>query len=126
VPVAPVKPKLKVPGTERLTLKYDETLLNFAFNFSLRCYIMEGAEDAKRRAAAAGSGSGAAADAAADAAAAAATAAATESAAAAVRSAEDKALTWEAAKDRSATRASALLVGPDKRCSPCHTSQLKL
>jgi hypothetical protein len=32
---------LKAPGTQRLMLKYGESLLNFAFNFNLRHYIME-------------------------------------------------------------------------------------
>ena len=36
VQVDPIKPTLKVPGTERLKLKYHETLSTFAFKFSLR------------------------------------------------------------------------------------------
>ena len=36
--VEPIKPKLKLPGTKRLNLKYDEPLSNFAFNFKLRRY----------------------------------------------------------------------------------------
>ena len=36
VQVDPMKPVLKAPGTERLMLKYDEPLSNFALNFSLR------------------------------------------------------------------------------------------
>ena len=31
-------PRLKPPGTKRLTLKCDESLSNFAFNFNLRHY----------------------------------------------------------------------------------------
>jgi len=38
VQVDPIKPTLKAPGTERLKLKCDEPLLNFAFNFNLRRY----------------------------------------------------------------------------------------
>jgi len=34
-----MKPKLKAPGTKRLTLKCDEPLSNFAFKFNLRRYI---------------------------------------------------------------------------------------
>ena len=37
--VDPIKPKLKLPGTKRLKLKYDELPSNFAFNFSLRRYM---------------------------------------------------------------------------------------
>jgi hypothetical protein len=35
-----MKPKIKAPGTNLLTLKYDEPLSNFAFNFNLRHYSM--------------------------------------------------------------------------------------
>ena len=38
VQIKPMKPTLKAPGTERLTLKYDEPLSNFAFKFNLRRY----------------------------------------------------------------------------------------
>ena len=38
VQVDPIKPKLKAPGTKRLTPKYDERLSNFAFKFKLRRY----------------------------------------------------------------------------------------
>jgi hypothetical protein len=38
VQVDPIKPTLKVPGTKRLKLKYDEPILSFAFNLSLRRY----------------------------------------------------------------------------------------
>jgi hypothetical protein len=34
-----MKPTLKVPGTKRLKLKYDEPLSKFAFTFNLRRYI---------------------------------------------------------------------------------------
>jgi len=36
VQVDPVKSTLKAPGTQRLKLKHDETLSNFAFKFDLR------------------------------------------------------------------------------------------
>ena len=36
--VDPIKPTLQPPGTERLRLKYDESLSNFAFKFNLRRY----------------------------------------------------------------------------------------
>ena len=36
--VDPIKPTLKAPGSERLKLKYDEPLSNFAFNIYLRRY----------------------------------------------------------------------------------------
>jgi len=36
-----MKPALKAPGTERLKLKHDEPLSNFAFKFNLRRYSME-------------------------------------------------------------------------------------
>ena len=36
--VDPIKPKLIAPGTNLLTLKYDETLSTFAFNLYLRPY----------------------------------------------------------------------------------------
>ena len=35
----PMKPKLKAPGPKCLTLKCDEQLSIFAFNFNLRRYI---------------------------------------------------------------------------------------
>jgi superfamily II DNA/RNA helicase len=35
---------LKAPGTERVELKYDEPLLNFALKFNLRCYILDEAD----------------------------------------------------------------------------------
>ena len=38
--VDPVKPKLKLPRTQRLKLKRDEPLSNFAFKFNLRRYIV--------------------------------------------------------------------------------------
>jgi hypothetical protein len=38
VQVDPIKPELKPPGTERLTLKCDKLLSSFAFNFNLRRY----------------------------------------------------------------------------------------
>jgi len=38
VQVDPIKPTLKPPGTERLNLKCDILLLNFAFKFNLRRY----------------------------------------------------------------------------------------
>ena len=38
VQVDPFKPTLKAPGTERLKLKHDEPLSDFAFNFKLRRY----------------------------------------------------------------------------------------
>ena len=40
VPVDPIKPTLKAPGTKRLKLKYDKPLSSFAFNFDLRRYIL--------------------------------------------------------------------------------------
>ena len=36
--VAPIKPTLKAPGTERLTLKNDKLLSNFGFTFNSRRY----------------------------------------------------------------------------------------
>ena len=36
--VEPMKPVLKAPGIERLKLKHDRPLSNFAFNFNLRRY----------------------------------------------------------------------------------------
>jgi hypothetical protein len=42
VQVEPMKPKLKPPGTERLTLERDELLSNFAFKFNLCRYSSEG------------------------------------------------------------------------------------
>jgi hypothetical protein len=38
VQVDPIKPNLKLPGTKRLTLKCDEQLSHFAFEFNLRRY----------------------------------------------------------------------------------------
>jgi len=38
VQVDPIKPTLKVPGTKRLKLKYDEHVSDFAFKFNLRRY----------------------------------------------------------------------------------------
>ena len=38
---APIKTKLKAPGTKRLKLKYDDVLSNFVFDFTLRRYIKE-------------------------------------------------------------------------------------
>jgi len=40
--VEPIQPKLKLPGIERLKLKCDEPLSNFAFNFRLRRYTLVG------------------------------------------------------------------------------------
>jgi hypothetical protein len=40
VQVDPIKPTLKAPGNKLLKLKYDEPLLNFAFNSNLRHYDM--------------------------------------------------------------------------------------
>jgi aspartyl-tRNA synthetase len=39
VQVDPIKPMLKAPGSERLKLKCDDMLSNFAFNFNLRRFI---------------------------------------------------------------------------------------
>ena len=36
--VDPIKPTLKASGYDRLKLKFDDPLLNCAFNFNLRCY----------------------------------------------------------------------------------------
>jgi hypothetical protein len=36
-----MKPTLKAPGSERLKLKYDDLLSNFAFNCNLRHYSMD-------------------------------------------------------------------------------------
>jgi len=38
--VDPIKPKLKLPGTKRLKLKYDVPLSNFAFKFNLRRFTL--------------------------------------------------------------------------------------
>ena len=38
VQVGPMKPTLKAPGTKRLKVDYDETLLNLAFKFKLCRY----------------------------------------------------------------------------------------
>ena len=43
--VDPIKPTLKAPGTERLKLKCDEPLSNFAFKFNLRRYLQQLAVD---------------------------------------------------------------------------------
>ena len=40
--VDPIKLVLKAPGTNLLTLKYDEPLLTFALNFTLCRYIVVG------------------------------------------------------------------------------------
>ena len=40
VQAAPIKPKLKVPGTKRLNPKGDGFLSSFAFNFNFRRYIL--------------------------------------------------------------------------------------
>ena len=48
--VDPIKPTLKPPGTQRLKLKYDEVLSNFAFKFNLRRYNEERAEACTREA----------------------------------------------------------------------------
>jgi hypothetical protein len=45
VQVDPIKPTFKPPGTERLTLKYDELLSSFAFNFNLRRYTLDDDQD---------------------------------------------------------------------------------
>ena len=39
VQVYPIKSTLKVPGTKRVQLKFDESLSNFAFKINLRRYI---------------------------------------------------------------------------------------
>jgi len=43
VQVDAMKSKLQAPGRKRVTLKRDEALSNFAFNFNLRCYTEEAA-----------------------------------------------------------------------------------
>jgi len=49
----PIKPKLKPPGTNLLTLKHDELLSNFAFKFNLRRHSLAstacGAADCQAR-----------------------------------------------------------------------------
>ena len=40
VQVDSIKPTLKVPGTERLKLKYDEPPSNLAFKINLRWYTV--------------------------------------------------------------------------------------
>jgi hypothetical protein len=45
------KPALKAPGSERLKLKRDDALSNFAFKFNLRRYNMEAAAPRHREAA---------------------------------------------------------------------------
>jgi len=42
VQVDPIEPKLKLPETKRVKLKWDEPLSNFAFKFRLRHYIKGG------------------------------------------------------------------------------------
>jgi len=39
VQVDPIKPKLRLPGTQRLILKCDEPFTKLAFKFKLRRYI---------------------------------------------------------------------------------------
>jgi len=39
--IDPIKPKLKAPGTKLLKLKWDGTLLKFAFKLNLRRYILD-------------------------------------------------------------------------------------
>jgi hypothetical protein len=41
VQVDPIKPTVKAPGSERLKLKCDELLSNFAFNINLHHYEKE-------------------------------------------------------------------------------------
>ena len=41
-----MNPELKAPGTNLLTLKYDELLSTFAYNFNLRRYTEEYVPDA--------------------------------------------------------------------------------
>ena len=41
VQVDPIKAMLKAPGSERLILKHDQLVSNFAFHSNLRRYIME-------------------------------------------------------------------------------------
>jgi hypothetical protein len=48
VQVNPIKITLKAPGSERLKLRCDEMLSNFAFRFNLRCYTWEAQCDAAR------------------------------------------------------------------------------
>ena len=48
--VDPIKPKLKLPGTTRLKLKYDKLLSSFTFNFNLCRYTVEGFEPYAQRA----------------------------------------------------------------------------
>jgi len=48
VQVASIRPTLKAPGTKRLTLKCDESLSNFAFNFNLRRYSLAGGISRRR------------------------------------------------------------------------------
>jgi hypothetical protein len=43
VQVDPIKPALKVPGNNRLKLRYDEPLSNVAFEFNLRRYTLDAA-----------------------------------------------------------------------------------
>jgi len=42
VQVDPIKPTLKAPGTKHLTLKHDEVLSGFGFNFNLGRYTKAG------------------------------------------------------------------------------------
>ena len=46
--VDPIKPTLKAPGTNRLTLTYDVTLSNFAPRLNLRRYIKDAVRDGLR------------------------------------------------------------------------------
>jgi len=41
VQLDPIQPTLKAPGTNLLTLEFDEPLSNFALNFNFRCYNEE-------------------------------------------------------------------------------------
>ena len=52
VQVDPIKPTLKPPGTNRLKLKCDILLSNFAFKFNLRRYTKAAARPPPGRAAA--------------------------------------------------------------------------
>ena len=45
VQLAPIKPTLKPPGTERLKPKCDDPLSNFAFSFNLRCYSLDALDE---------------------------------------------------------------------------------
>ena len=39
--VDPIKPTLKLPGTNRLKVKDDKLLSNFGFKFDMRCYFKD-------------------------------------------------------------------------------------